>query len=117
MSKFYIQKIYPGEEMKITKVQSFKSLQKDCPTILGITDKGGVYVLSGNGGIDLCQNWRANDAMRRAWCKLTGHKMAEIRAEIKRQKAEDAKRVREREERRMRHMAEKLGFRITKARA
>lgn len=116
MSKFYINALIAGQEIEITKVRAFKSLDKQ--TLIGITDTGHVYYLGSESshGIDLVDSWRSNDALRRAWCKLTGHKMSEIRAEQRKQKEESAKGMRDRNERQMRRIAGELGFKVTKIR-
>lgn len=117
MAELEIRGIWPGQEIEIKKVQAYKVMDK--VHLIGITEAGYVYTL----GIcsaqttDLIDGWRANDALRRAWCKLTGHKMSEIRTEQKKRKEEDAKVKRVRDEKRMRNTAERLGFKVVRMKA
>ena len=81
------------------------------------TSDGGVFRLSPQRSIDLSASYDSNATVRREVCKLTGQKMADLQADIKKCQEKLAAKERRVRVANLRNRAALMGYRLVKIKA
>lgn len=111
----YVIQAAPAHLDNIVKTRSFWAAGREF--VFVATNDGCVFRLHPRRQIDISQAWESNETVRREVCRLTGWKLADLKAHMRKRRLSEAKRAKNDRIKSLRDQARRLGFRLVKQKA